>query len=97
MCVVSAAHAASPHIGYIYPSGIQAGATNRVIVGGQFMWGVREAMLSGPGGVRVTEVEAVPGFPNPTGDQRRYLVKWLAQIAEGNREQPPLPDRKSVV
>lgn len=91
MCVVSAAHAASPHIGYIYPSGIQAGATNRVIVGGQFMWGVREAMLSGPGGVRVTEVEAVPGFPNPTGDQRRYLVKWLAQIAEGNREQPPLP------
>jgi hypothetical protein len=90
-CAVFAACAASPHIGYIYPSGIQAGATNRVIVGGQFMWGVREAVLSGAGGVRVTEVEAVPGFPNPTGSQRRYLYKWLAQIAEGNREQPPLP------
>ncbi|MBQ8114415.1 MAG: hypothetical protein IJ146_14535 [Kiritimatiellae bacterium] len=91
VCAVSSARAASPHIGYIYPSGIQAGTTNRVIVGGQYMWGVREALLSGPGGLHVTEVEAVPGFPNPTGDQRRYLTKWLAQIAEGNREQPPLP------
>lgn len=91
MCSFPAAHAASPHIGYVYPSGMQSGTTNRVIVGGQFMWGVREAMLSGAGGVRVTEVEAVPGFPVPTGDQRRYLYRWLAQIAEGNREQPPLP------
>ena len=40
-CVVPAARAASPHIGYIYPSGIQAGTTNRVIIGGQAMRGVR--------------------------------------------------------
>ena len=85
----AAVHAADPYIGYIYPSGIQAGTTNRVIVGGQFLRNAREAFAGS--GVKVLDVEMVPGFPNPTGGQRRYLTKWLAGIAEGRREQPPLP------
>ncbi len=82
--------AASPYVGFIYPSSVQVGTTNRVLVGGQFLWGLRGAELSGPG-VKVLDVELVPAFPNPTGDQRRYLVKWLNQIAAGDRTQPPLP------
>jgi hypothetical protein len=48
-------------------------------------------MVSGKG-VKILDVERVPGFSPPTGMQRRYLVKWLDAIAEGKREKPPLPD-----
>ena len=83
--------AADPYVGYIYPAGIQVGTTNRVVVGGQFFWNVQTGLVSGAG-VRVLSVEMVPGFTPPTGDQRKYLVKWLDAIAKGNRETPPLPN-----
>ncbi len=88
--------AADPYVGYIYPSAIQAGTTNRVIVGGQYLWGLGGGLVSGEG-VRVLEVESVPGFPVPTGDQRRYLVKWLDQIAAGDRSQPPFPEENEFL
>ena len=48
------AQGADPYVGYIYPCGIQAGTTNRLVVGGQFMWGVRTGTVSG-GGVKIPE------------------------------------------
>ena len=84
------AHGADPYVGYIYPCGIQAGTTNRLVVGGQFLWGVRTGAVSG-GGVKIIDVELVPGFPPPTGSQFRYLAKWLDAIAKGDRTEPPLP------
>ena len=59
--------AADPYVGYIYPAGIQVGTTNRVVVGGQFFWNVQTGLVSGAG-VRVLNVEMVPGFtpPRPT-------------------------------
>lgn len=86
------ATAADPYVGYIYPAGIRVGATNRVIVGGQFLMGARNAFVSGPG-VRVVSVEAVPNFPPPTGGtQRQYLQNWLKAIGKGRREKPPYPE-----
>ena len=90
MLTALSSSAADPYVGFIYPATIQAGTTNRVLVGGQYFWGAQGAVVSGSG-VRVLNVELVPGFPVPTGDQRKYLVKWLDQIAQGDRTQPPLP------
>lgn len=83
------AWAADPYVGYIYPAGVQAGTTNRLIVGGQFFWNLK-GVEAGPG-VRVLGFALVPNFPPPVGGQRRYLVKWLDRIAEGDRTQPRLP------
>ena len=39
----------APHIGYVYPAGARAGAATRITVGGQFLDGVTEAVVSGAG------------------------------------------------
>ena len=84
------ARGADPYVGYIYPAGIQAGTTNRLIVGGQFFGNIKGA-LAGEG-VKVLDVEFVPNFPPPVGEQRRWMVKWLDQIAlKGDFTQPRLP------
>ena len=84
------ARGADPYVGYIYPAGIQAGTTNRLIVGGQFFGNIKGA-LAGEG-VKVLDVELVPNFPPPVGEQRRWMVKWLDQIAlKGDFTQPRLP------
>lgn len=82
--------AADPYIGYVYPCGLQAGTTNRVIVGGQGLQQVQDFFVSGTG-VHVLNVQPVPNFPNPAGSQRRHLIKWLNRIANGQLEEPPLP------
>jgi hypothetical protein len=47
-----------PHIGYIYPAGGRQGTSFQVTVGGQFLDGVAEALVSGPG-VQVKLIEHV--------------------------------------
>ena len=84
------AQGADPYVGYIYPCGVQAGTTNRLVVGGQFLWSTRTGVVSG-GGVKIVDVELVPNFPPPTGSQFRHLAKWLDGIAKGDCAEPPLP------
>jgi hypothetical protein len=91
LVLATAGVAAPPYVGYVYPSSLQRGTTNRVIVGGQYLWGGLKFHLSGDG-VKILEVENVPGFSPPASMQRRYLYKWLDAIAEGKRERPPLPN-----
>ena len=81
---------ADPYVGYLYPCGIQVGATNRLVVGGQGLGGVKDAVVSGEG-VEVLSIEIVPRFPPAPGPQFRYLAKWLDGIARGDRAAPPLP------
>lgn len=82
--------AADPYVGYIYPAGIQVGTTNRLIVCGQALNGVKAVHLTGTG-LHVLKTELVPGFPNANGTQRRYLTRWLNAIAEGKKEKPAIP------
>ena len=49
---------ADPYVGYIYPCGIQAGMTNRLVVGGQGLGGVRDVVVSGDG-VKVLSIEII--------------------------------------
>ena len=86
-----ALQAADPYVGYIYPAGIQAGTTNRLVIGGQNLNRVAGARFS-QAGLRVVKIENVPGFNPPTGQQRKHLLKWLDGIAAGHPEEPPLPD-----
>ena len=82
--------AADPYVGYIYPSSIQAGTTNRLIIGGQSLGSAQNFHFT-KSGIRVLKIDRVPGFPPPIGQQRRHLVKWLDGIAAGNRAEPQLP------
>ena len=83
--------AADPYVGYIYPSGIEAGATNAFIVGGQNLNKLRGVHFGGDS-LHVVKVEPVPRFSPPPGGQRRHLTKWLDAIAKGDREEPAKPD-----
>ena len=87
----SALSAADPYIGYIYPAGIQAGTTNRLVIGGQNLNRIKGVHFSRRG-LKVLNIENVPNFSPPVGPQRKHLVKWLDGIAAGNREEPALPD-----
>ena len=87
----AALQAADPYVGYIYPAGIQAGTTNRLVIGGQNLNRISDARFS-HAGLHVLKIENVPGFSPPTGPQRKHLVKWLDGIAAGHPEEPPLPD-----
>ncbi|MBO4286598.1 MAG: hypothetical protein J5985_00335 [Kiritimatiellae bacterium] len=84
------AQGADPYVGYIYPCGLQAGTTNRLIVGGQFLKNVYAGTISG-GGAKILDVEQVPNFPATSGSQFRYLAGWLDAIAKGDRSTPPIP------
>ena len=87
--------AADPYVGYIYPAGIQVGATNRLVIGGQNLNNIAGVHFS-RGGLRVLKIEKVPIFLQPIGTQRRHLTKWLDRIAAGVRQEPPLPDDPHV-
>ena len=87
----SAFPAADPYVGYIYPAGIAAGATNRLVIGGQNLNRIKGLRFSREG-LRVLDIENVPSFNTPTGPQRKHLQKWLDGIAAGHPEEPPLPD-----
>ena len=92
-----AALGADPYAGYIYPAGIQAGTTNRFLVGGQGLRNVKRVYFDNPA-LKVIDVEAVPNFPLPgNAAQRRHIAKWLDGIAAGHPEEPPRPDDPAVI
>ena len=81
---------AIPYAGYLYPAGVKAGTTVRVLIGGQNLNGIVGGVISGKG-VRVKRAVVVPHFPIPDGSQRTWLYKWIAGIEKGNKEKPPFP------
>ena len=85
--VSAVAWSADPYVGYIYPSGIQAGTTNTFIIGGQHVRKLRGIHFAG-GPLRLIKVEPVPIFVPPPLKQRQHLVKWLDLIADGIKVEP---------
>lgn len=73
---------ALPKPGYYHPSSVQVGTTTRVVMGGDAVWGVRGAWVTGEG-VKVTRIVPVPGFPRAAGRTERPFVRnWLYDILE---------------
>ena len=97
-CVVSAAFVgmmltsmAEPFTGYYYPSSIQAGATVRVVVGGQGLGSVRRGWVSGED-VEIIDIEHVPAFTRAPGEgQVKWVGEWLRNLEDGVSAMPKLP------
>lgn len=63
----------APHIGYLYPAGAQAGTSCEIMIGGEVLDGVKEALISGSG-VRATVVKFSRPLPQKRlNELRQYL------------------------
>ena len=88
---VATAPAAGPYVGYIYPSGVQVGTTNRLVIGGQGFWGQLDAGITGEG-VKVIAVDRMALSAPPASSQHAWLKKWLdGIIVRNDPTRPALP------
>src|ERR1035441_9860028 len=80
-----------PHAGYAYPAGGRQGTTFEITVGGQFLDGVKTAIVSGAG-VEATVVEHVKPLTPAQAGELRDQVKELSA-----KPNPTAEDRKKIV
>lgn len=88
---------ADPLTVFYYPCGVQAGTTNRIIVGGQHLGGLRGGWVSGAG-VEILDVQRMPGFPLPLGTgQGGWVHDWLEANLDGRpKDKPKLPNDEAL-
>ena len=88
---------ADPLTVYFYPSGIQVGTTNTIIVGGQHLGGLRSGWVSGEG-VEILDIQHVPNFPLTSGNgQGKWVRDWLEAVLDGHPEdKPKLPSDEAL-
>jgi len=84
-----------PRIGYVYPAGGQRGGTFTVTVGGQYLDGVKRAIISG-GGVQATVAEHEKPLTQKELNQVRQKLqqarkKMQAENKKAQRAGKPLP------
>src|ERR1019366_4997279 len=77
-----------PHAGYVYPAGGRQGTSFEVIVGGQFLDGVKTALLSGAG-VQATVVDHFKPLTPAQAAQLRDQAKELSE-----KPNPTAEDRR---
>ena len=80
----------APHAAYVYPAGGRQGSTFQVMVGGQFLDGVKSAMVSGAG-VSAAVVEHLKPLTPGQATDLRDKAKELAEKASPTEE-----DRKTI-
>jgi len=78
---VLAQQSTDPHLGYIFPAGGQRGTSLEAVVGGQFLDGTTEALVSGGSGVVATVLRVNKPFP-----AKRY--QELQNYIEEARKKP---------
>jgi hypothetical protein len=76
-----------PHIGYLYPAGGRQGATFHVVVGGQFLGNVSNALISGAG-VQAKLVEYNRPLNQKEFNDLRDQLKALQDKRQANRKSP---------
>ena len=77
----------SPHVGYVYPAGGRQGAAFEVTVGGQFLDGVTQALVSGAG-VQATVVQHVKPMAQAQFNQlREKLQELMDKRTAGTKQQ----------
>src|ERR1017187_5932933 len=79
-----------PHAGYAYPAGGRQGTTFEVTVGGQFLDGVKSALVSGAG-VEAAVVEHVKPLTPAQAGELRDQVKELSE-----KPNPTAEDRQKI-
>ncbi len=92
LCAASAL--AVPKPGYYHPSSVQVGTKTRIVMGGDVVWGVQGAWISGTG-AKVTRMVAVPGQPRSPGKtQIPWVLNWMYDILEDKPIVKKEPHRK---
>jgi len=79
------AHAAGPHIGYIYPAGGQQGTTLEIVVGGENLAGTKEAVISGSG-IRARIVGHAAPFSERQLSMVRNKMQEISQLRSSGRK-----------
>ncbi len=79
-----------PHAGYVYPAGGRQGTTFEITVGGQFLNGVKSALVSGAG-VQATVVEHFKPLTPAQATQLRDQAKELSE-----KPSPTAQDRQTI-
>ena len=79
-----------PHAGYVYPAGGRQGTTFEITVGGQFLDGVKSAIVSGAG-VEASVVEYVKPLTGGQAGELRDQVKELTA-----KPNPTAEDRQKI-
>lgn len=70
----------TPHIGYVYPAGLRAGTSTRVILGGQYVLGTKAVHISG-GDLQVSVTRTIRPF-RLNGDETRELRRRMEAVVE---------------
>lgn len=68
-----------PRIGYAYPAGGRCGEVVQVVVGGQYLWGVRGCHVSGEG-VEAVVVKKAREIRNVNHDQRMLMLDVFDRV-----------------
>jgi len=80
-----------PHIGYVYPAGGQRGTVVEVLVGGQFLGGTNDVLVSGGGGVKATVIKINQPIPRKRLQELRdYVDQARKKMMEASMP-PPVP------
>jgi hypothetical protein len=79
-----------PHAAYAYPAGGRQGTTFEITVGGQFLDGVKSAILSGPG----AQATVIDHFKPLTPAQATQLRDQAKELTE--KPSPTPEDRKAI-
>ncbi len=86
------AYGERPDAEHYYPAGIQQGTSKRIVVGGQYLDGVKGGWVTGEG-VEILRVTSMPNPPRSRGKgQNKWLYDWCTEIAvDGIRKHRELP------
>lgn len=90
----------TPHIGYIFPAGIQRGATREITVGGQFLDSTKELVVFGPSGVKGTVAKINKPLPQKRlAELSDYLMEARKKYRESGQRPAELKglDREEAI
>ena len=78
----------TPHIGYVFPAGAQRGTACEIVLGGQFLEGAQELLISGSG-VKASEMKyKKPLLGKRENELREYLQQARKKAVE--EKEPPV-------
>ena len=77
-----------PHLGYVFPAGGQRGTSFDITVGGQFLDGTTDVLISGGNGVRVTVVKINKPFPQKRLNELRDYIEQARKKLQEAAAQP---------
>ena len=91
LALTAQAQQTTPHAGYVYPAGGRLGETVEVVVGGEFLDGVKGVLISGKG-AQATIAEYVKPL---TQGQFNKLRDELQELMDKKKAAPP-PGRRTT-